>query len=194
MTDAKNDVSETDTPGHNQLVKSLIEFGPLIAFFIAYKTYDIFWATATIVVATLISLVFSRVLYGKIAAMPVVTAVVVTIFGGLTLWLNDPTFIYLKPTIVNLLFAGALIVGQLMGRPLIKMLLGEQLKLADEGWDKFTVRWILFFLFVAVLNEIVWRNFAEDTWVTFKVFGILPLTLVFALMQVGLIKRYTVED
>ncbi len=194
MTDAKNDVSETETPGHNQLVKSLIEFGPLIAFFIAYKTYDIFWATATIVVATLISLVFSRVLYGKIAAMPVVTAVVVTIFGGLTLWLNDPTFIYLKPTIVNLLFAGALFVGQLMGRPLIKMLLGEQLKLADEGWDKFTVRWILFFLFVAGLNEFVWRNFTEDTWVTFKVFGILPLTLVFALMQVGLIKRYTVED
>ena len=126
--------------------------------------------------------------------MPVVTAVVVTVFGGLTLWLNDPTFIYLKPTIVNLLFAGALIVGQLMGRPLIKMLLGEHLKLTDEGWNKFTVRWILFFLFVAALNEFVWRNFPEDTWVTFKVFGILPLTLVFALMQVGLITRYTIED
>ena len=194
MTETKNDATETEAPPQNQLVKLLIEFGPLIAFFVAYKTYDIFWATATIVVATLISLGFSKVLYGKISTMPVVTAVVVTIFGGLTLWLNNPTFIYLKPTIVNLLFAGALIVGQLMGRPLIKMLLGEQLKLTDEGWNKFTMRWILFFVFVAGLNEFVWRTFSEDTWVTFKVFGILPLTLVFALMQVGLITRYTVED
>ena len=194
MTDAKDKVTEPETSGENQLVKLLIEFGPLIAFFVAYKMYGIFWATATIVVATLVSLGFSKLLYGKIAAMPVVTAVVVTVFGGLTLWLNDPTFIYLKPTIVNLLFAGALIVGQLTGRPLIKMLLGEQLKLTDEGWDKFTWRWILFFLFVAGLNEFVWRSFSEDTWVTFKVFGLLPLTLLFALMQIGLITRYTIEE
>jgi intracellular septation protein len=161
-----------------------------VAFFIAYKLYDIFWATGTIILATLLSLLASWIVYKKVALMPLVTAAVVSVFGGLTLWLDDPTFLYRKPTIVNLLFAGTLAAGHFMGRPFIKMLLGEQLQLTDEGWNRLTVRWILFFLTLAGLNELVWRNFPESTWVNFKVFGILALTFVFAIAQVGLMKRY----
>ncbi len=176
------------------LVKLLIELTPLVAFFVAYKASGIFLATIVIIAATLAALFASWLLYRKISMMPVVTAAVVAVFGGLTLWLDDPTFLYRKPTIVNLLFAGVLAGGLLTGRPLIKMLFGEQLKLQDEGWSRLTYRWIAFFLAVALLNEYVWRNFPESTWVNFKVFGILPLTMVFAVAQVGLIKRYALSD
>ena len=122
--------------------------------------------------------------------MPMVTAVLVVVFGGLTFWLDDPRFIKIKPTIINLLFAGVLFGGLLTGRPLLKLLFGEAFRLTEEGWRKLSVRWALFFLALAVLNEIVWRNFSEAAWVNFKVFGILPLTIVFAMAQIGLIKRY----
>ena len=122
--------------------------------------------------------------------MPVVTAVLVVVFGGLTFWLDDPRFIKIKPTIINLLFAGVLIGGLITRRPLLKMLFGEAFNLTEEGWRKLSVRWTLFFLVLAALNEVVWRNFSEAAWVNFKVFGILPLTLVFAMAQIGLIKRH----
>ena len=111
-------------------------------------------------------------------------------FGSLTFWFGDAHFIKMKPTIINLLFAGVLLGGLLTGRPLLKLMFGEAFNLTEEGWRKLTLRWILFFVVMAVLNEIVWRNFSEGTWVNFKVFGILPLTLVFAMSQIGLIKRY----
>lgn len=176
------------------LLKLLIELAPLIAFFFAYKASGIFLATVVIIAATLGALLASWLLYKKVSMMPVVTAAVVSLFGGLTLWLDDPTFLYRKPTIVNLLFASVLAGGLMTGRPLIKMLFGEQLKLRDEGWTRLTWRWIWFFLAVALLNEYVWRNFPESTWVNFKVFGILPLTMAFAVAQVGLIKRYALSD
>ena len=119
-----------------------------------------------------------------------VTAVLVVVFGGLTFWLDDPRFIKIKPTIINLLFAGVLFGGLMMRRPLLKLLLGEAFNLTEEGWRKLSMRWALFFLVLAALNEVVWRNFSEAAWVNFKVFGILPLTLVFAMAQIGLIKRY----
>jgi intracellular septation protein len=122
--------------------------------------------------------------------MPVVTAVLVVVFGGLTFWLDDPRFIKIKPTIINLLFAGVLIGGLITRRPLLKMLFGEAFNLTEEGWRKLSVRWTLFFLVLAALNEVVWRNYSEAAWVNFKVFGILPLTLVFAMAQIGLIKRH----
>lgn len=194
MTQDKPEQSAEKVPESQQLTKVLIELLPLVAFFIAYKMSGIFWATGVIVLATFAALLATWILYRKISMMPVITAAVVAIFGGLTLWLDDPTFLYRKPTIVNLLFAGVLTAGHLTGRPFIKTLFGEQLKLAGEGWSKLTVRWIVFFLFAAGLNEIVWRNFTEAAWVNFKVFGLLPLTMAFALMQVGLIKRYSISE
>jgi intracellular septation protein len=140
--------------------------------------------------ATVVSLIASRMLLGRITAVPVVTAVLVTVFGGLTFWLDDPRFIKIKPTIVNLLFAGVLGAGLVMRRPLLKMLLGEAFKLTEEGWRRLSIRWTAFFVCIAVANELVWRNLSEAAWVNFKVFGILPLTLVFAMAQVGLIRRY----
>ena len=140
--------------------------------------------------ATLIALVLSRVLLGRFALAPAVTAVLVVVFGGLTFLLDDPSFIKIKPTIINLLFAGILGFGIATGRPLLKMFMGEALRLTDEGWRKMTLRWLVFFLVMAVVNEIVWRNFSEAAWVNFKVFGILPLTIVFAMAQIGLIKRH----
>ena len=177
-------------PPENPVVKLLIDLGPLLVFFLTYAKAGIFWATGALMAATLIALVLSRVLLGRFALAPAVTAVLVVVFGGLTFLLDDPSFIKIKPTIINLLFAGILGFGIVTGRPLLKMFMGEALRLTDEGWRKMTVRWVVFFLAMAVVNEIVWRNFSEAAWVNFKVFGILPLTIVFAMAQIGLIKRH----
>ena len=185
-----SDPSKPERPAENPVVKLLIDLGPLLAFFLTYAKAGIFWATGVLMVATVVALIFSRLLLGRFAMAPAVTAVLVTVFGGLTFLLDDPSFIKIKPTIINLLFAGILAFGVFTGRPLLKMFMGEALRLTDEGWHKMTVRWVGFFLVMAVLNEIVWRNFSESAWVNFKVFGILPLTLLFAMAQVGLIKRY----
>jgi intracellular septation protein len=179
------------------LVKFLIDFGPLVAFFAVYSGVErfapgtgIYWATGVLMVATVAALAASRLLLGRFSMPPLVGAVLVVIFGGLTLWLQDPVFVMLKPTIINLLFAGVLAAGLLMGRPLLKLVMEQAFQLTDEGWHKLTVRWMLFFLSMAALNEIVWRNFSQPTWVAFKVWGILPLTVAFALAQIGLIRRY----
>lgn len=176
--------------GANPLTKLAIELGPLVLFFLVYGRAGIYWATGVLMVATVVALVASRQLFGRLLVMPVVTAVLVVVFGGLTFLLDDPRFIKIKPTIINLLFAGALLGGLVIRRPVLKLLLGEAFKLTEEGWRKLTVRWAIFFLAMAILNEVVWRNFAEGTWVNFKVFGILPLTVVFAMSQIGLIRRH----
>ena len=172
------------------LLKLLIELGPLLVFFLVYSRAGIYWATGVLMVATVVSLIASWSLLGRLLAMPVVTAVLVVVFGGLTFLLDDPRFIMVKPTIINLGFAGVLFGGLVMRRPLLKMLFGEAFNLTEEGWRKLSVRWAVFFLTLAALNEVVWRNFSEAAWVNFKVFGILPLTLVFAMAQIGLIKRH----
>jgi intracellular septation protein len=186
VQDSKQHVQASARP----FLKLLIELGPLVAFFLVYSRAGIYWATGVLMVATVLSLVASRTIFGRLLAMPVVTAVLVVVFGGLTFWLDDPRFIKIKPTIINLLFAGVLIGGLITRRPLLKMLFGEAFNLTEEGWRKLSVRWTLFFLVLAALNEVVWRNFSEAAWVNFKVFGILPLTLVFAMSQIGLIKRH----
>lgn len=174
-----------------QLLKLLVEVGPLAVFFLVnWRTNNIYWATGTFMVATLASLVASRILFGRIPVMPLVTGVFVMVFGGLTLWLQDDHFIKMKPTFVNALFAGALFVGLLLGQSFLKILFGEVFRLTEEGWRKLTFRWAFFFVFLAVLNEIVWRSVSTDTWVSFKVFGIMPLTMAFAVAQVGLLRRY----
>jgi intracellular septation protein len=177
--------------------KLLIDFGPLVAFFITYYVAEryqpelgIYWATGVLMAATVAALAASRLLLGRFSMPPLVTAALVVVFGGLTIWLQDPRFVMMKPTIINLLFAGVLAFGLVTGRPLLKMVMGEALKLTDEGWHKLSVRWLGFFVAMAVLNEIVWRNFSQPTWIGFKVWGILTLTSLFAVAQVGLIKRH----
>ncbi len=170
--------------------KLMIELGPLLAFFIAWFVADIFWATGVLMAATLVSVLASKLLLGRVSPVVIATAALVLVFGSLTFWFGDAHFIKMKPTIINLLFAAVLLMGLLTGRPLLKLMFGEAFNLTEEGWRKLTVRWMLFFVAMAVVNEIVWRNFSEGAWVNFKVFGILPLTLIFAMSQIGLIKRH----
>jgi intracellular septation protein len=178
----------------NQHVKLLIEFGPLAAFGVTYFAAGIFWATGAVMVASVVALGVSWLQFGRLLPVPIVTAVMVVVFGSLTFWLNDPRFIQMKPTIINLLFAGVLFFGLMTGRSFLKLLLGEAFNLTEEGWRRLSIRWALFFLALAMLNELVWRNFSQDIWVNFKVFGILGLTVVFAMAQIGLIKRHEAKS
>lgn len=183
-----------DAAAGGSLLKLALEIGPLVLFFIAYARLDIFWATGTLMVTTVASIIASRLLIGRVSPMPVVTAVLVLVFGGLTLWLQDPSFIKLKPTLVYLLFAAALLIGLALRRPVLQLLFEQAFRLTEEGWRRLTLRWALFFLAMAGLNELVWRNMSESAWVAFKAWGFLPMTLVFAVLQLGLIKRYTAPD
>lgn len=177
------------------ILKLATEIGPLAVFFIANARYDIFTATAAFMVAIGAAFLVSWLKLRKLPVMPMVVGVFVLVFGGLTLWLQDDTFIKLKPTIVNLLFAGILTTGLLLKRSFIKLVLEAALPpLTDDGWKQLTIRWALFFVFLAVANEVIWRNFATDVWVNFKVFGILPLTIVFTMFQMPLIKRHALAE
>ncbi|MFM9851151.1 MAG: septation protein A [Hyphomicrobiaceae bacterium] len=181
---------DAPTPDRKQLLKMAIDLGPLLVFFAAYMTLGIYWATGALMAATIVSMIASWLLLGHISATLIVTTALVVGFGALTLLFNDARFIKMKPTIVNLLFAGFLFGGLLLKRPVLQHILGEAMRLTDVGWRKLSVRWAFFFLAMAVLNEIVWRNFSEATWASFKVFGILPLTLGFAVLQIGLMRRH----
>lgn len=174
-------------------MKFLLELGPLLIFFGVYKFYDLMTATMALMVATTVSLAVFWLVYKKVAVMPLVTAVMVLVFGGLTIYFDDPIFIFIKPTIIYVLFACALIGGLLLKRPLMKSVLGEGVQLTDAGWFKMSLHWGLFFLFLAGLNEYVWRNFDEASWVQFKTFIILPLTLVFSAVQLMLIRGEIID-
>ncbi len=173
------------------LVKLALELGPLIVFFVANSRGDLFIATGAFMAATTASLVLSWILTRRLPVMPLVSGVVVLVFGGLTLALQDELFIKLKPTIVNLLFAGALFVGVSMNRPLLAIVFDQAFELTHEGWMKLSLRWAWFFVFLAAVNEIVWRTQSTDFWVAFKVWGIMPITMVFAMAQAPLLQRYS---
>ena len=177
-----------------QILKLLFELGPVGVFFFTNAKYEIFTATGAFMVATVIALIGSWIVFKKVATMPLVTGFFVMVMGGLTLWLHDDTFIKVKPTIVNLMFAGILLSGLYFGRLFLKLVFEEAFKLTDEGWYKLTIRWGLFFIFLALLNEFVWRTFSTDFWVSFKFFGIMPITMVFAMAQIGLIQKYAIEQ
>jgi intracellular septation protein len=189
MADETN-TKATEPALKDQLLKLAVEVGPLVVFFVVNARAGIFWGTGVFMGATVVSLIASRILFGRIPVMPLVTGVCVMVFGGLTLWLQDDHFIKIKPTIVNALFAGALFIGLLVGQSLLRVIFGEVFRLTDEGWRKLTLRWAFFFTFLALLNEVVWRSFSTDTWVSFKVFGVMPLTMAFAVAQVGLLRQY----
>jgi intracellular septation protein len=190
MTQTPEAPTDSNPDGWRQLLKLAVEIGPLIVFFVVNSRAGIFWGTGCFVAATLVSLVASRLLFGRIPIMPLVSGIFVTVFGGLTLWLQDELFIKLKPTIVNSIFAATLFGGLLWGQSLLRYLFADAFRLTDEGWRQLTFRWGCFFILLAVLNEVVWRNTSTDTWVNFKVFGIMPLTMIFGMSQIGLLRRH----
>jgi len=180
-------------PQLNPILKLALDLGPLVLFFFANSHYGIFVATATFMIAVLAALAVSYALTRHLPIMPVVTAIIVVVFGGLTLILHDATFIKVKPTIIYALFGAILIGGLLFNKPLLGVVFDSLFRLTDEGWRKLTLRWALFFLVLAVLNEIVWRNTSTNVWVDFKVFGVMPLTFLFGALQMPLLKKYAAE-
>ena len=176
------------------IFKLLIDIGPLAVFFIFYTRSDLQSAILPLMIATVIAVLFSYIIEKKIPIMPTTGAVIILIFGGLTIYFDNETFFKMKPTIINLLFAGILYGGIILKKSLLRYLLGAALKLQDEGWDILTKRWIGFFIALAILNEIIWRTQTTDIWVSFKVFGILPITFIFTLTQFSTIKKYQIED
>jgi intracellular septation protein len=199
----------------NPFLKLALEMGPLILFFFANSRpalftplvgpllpaavatgehVGIFAATAVFMVAILIALAVSYALTRHLPVMAMVTAIVVLVFGSLTLILQDETFIKMKPTIIYILFGGLLIGGLLFNKPLLAIVFDAVFDLTPEGWRKLTLRWAIFFLALAVLNEIVWRTQTTDFWVSFKVFGVVPLTFIFAAFQYPLLQRYATQE
>lgn len=193
----------------NPLLKLALEIGPLIVFFFANARGEwltatfpvleafgdpIFLATGLFMVATAVALSVSWLLVRSLPIMPLVSGVVVFVFGALTLWLQDDIFIKMKPTIVNTLFGVVLLGGLAFGKSLLGYVFESAFRLDAEGWRKLTLRWGLFFLFLAIVNEIVWRNFSTDAWVAFKVWGIMPITLAFTMTQMPLIMRHSLDE
>ena len=177
-------------------IKFITDFGPLLIFFIFYyqSGLNLRVAIPPLIIATLLSLAIIYLLEKKVAFMPLASGIVITFFGGLTLYFDNPVFIYVKPTVVNILFAFVLIFGKFFSKePLLKKLFKNSFKLLDEGWNKFNDRWILFFFFLAILNEIVWRTQLEEFWVNFKVWGLLPISFLFTVSQIPLIKKYQIK-
>ena len=186
-------MQSTTKPQLNPFLKLVLDLGPLALFFFANTRYGIFAATATFMVAILAALAVPYAMTRHLPIMPMVTAVIVVVFGGLTLILHDATFIKVKPTIIYALFGAVLLGGLFFNKPLLGVVFDSLFHLTEEGWRKLTWRWALYFFVLAVLNEIVWRNFSTNVWVDFKVFGVTPLTFVFAALQAPLLKRYAVE-
>jgi intracellular septation protein len=175
-------------------VKPLSDYGPIVVFFAAYLGWDLLVATAALMAATAVALAVSLAVNKRVPLMPLITAGVVGVFGGLTLALNDDTFIKLKPTIVQALIGAVLLGGLLFDKALLKPVMGTAWLMDDAGWRKLTRNFGLFFLVMAVANEIVWRTQTTDFWVTFKVFGIMAMTFAFSMTQIPILNRHRVEE
>ncbi len=173
-------------------LKFALDLGPLLVFFFVNSKFGIFAGTGAFMVAAIAALAVSYVLTRHLPVMAMVSAVVVLVFGGATLILHDELFIKLKPTIIYLLFAGVLFAGIVFNKQFLAILFDQVFQLTEEGWRKLTIRWAVFFLALAVLNEIVWRTQTTDFWVNFKVFGVLPLTMIFGALQYPLLMKYSV--
>ena len=177
-------------------IKFLTDFGPLLIFFVVYfkNNHDLKIAIPPFIVATLISLVIVYILEKKIPMVPLLSGILITVFGGLTLYFNNKIFFYMKPTIINILFAAVLFFGKYFTKkPLLKIFFQNSINLEDDGWKYLTQRWIYFFVFLALLNEIVWRTQTEIFWVNFKVWGLLIISFVFAISQVPIINKYKMK-
>lgn len=180
---------------NKSFLKFVADFGPLLIFFtIYYKSgNNLAVAIPPLIIATIIAVISMYLLEKKIPYIPLIGGVLVSLFGGLTLYFNNPIFIYMKPTIINLIFAFALILGKIfLNKNFLKFFLKTAFQLNEEGWDKLNYRWAYFFIFLAILNELVWRTQPETTWVNFKVWGLLPLTFIFTAFQVPLINKHKI--
>jgi len=178
-----------------QVRRSVLDFGPLLLFFVAYRLFDLYAATATIMVAAVVAAALGWWFDRKLHPIPLATAFIVLVFGGLTLYLNDKIFIKMKPTIIYALFAAVLWGGLLFNRPLVKFVFGPAMTLSDASWRTLSLRFGVFFLAMAILNELIWRNFSEGFWVGYHVFGAIALTVLFCASQVPfLLKRQIAED
>ena len=208
MPSLESDTTPTRQEKENPGLKMALELGPLLVFFFANLRGEwlvskfpalsalggpLLVATGLFMAATVISLIVSKIVFKHLPVMPFVSGVVVMIFGGLSIWLQDETFIKMKPTIVNTLFGVTLLIGLLFGKSLLGYVFNAAFQLTDEGWRKLTLRWGIFFLFLAVLNEVVWRNFSDAVWVNFKVWGTMPITIAFTLAQMPLIMKHSLE-
>ena len=182
---------------NKSIIKFAADFGPLLIFFIIYfnNENDLKVAIPPFIVATLIALIVIYFLEKRIPMVPLVSGILITFFGGLTLYFDNKIFFYMKPTIINILFAAVLFFGKYFTqKPLLKILFKNAFDLEDDGWKKLNYRWIGFFLFVAILNEIIWRTQSEAFWVNFKVWGLLPISFLFAASQVPLISKYKIKQ
>ena len=179
------------------IIKFIADFGPLLVFFIIYfnNENDLKVAIPPFIFATLISIVVVFFLEKKIPIVPLTSGILISVFGGLTLYFDNKIFFYMKPTVINLLFAVTLFFGKYFTKkPLLKYLFNNTLRLENEGWKKLNNRWIWFFIFIAILNEIVWRTQTEAFWVNFKVWGLLPLSFIFVASQVSLLNKYKLKE
>ena len=182
---------------NRSLIKFITDYGPLLIFFSFYykNNKDLTIAIPPFIIATLTALIFMYFLEKKIPIIPLVSGILITFFGGLTIYFDNPIFLYMKPTIINILFGFSLLFGKFFSKePILKIFLKKSIKLKDEGWNRLNVRWIGFFFFLAMLNEFVWRTQSEEFWVNFKVWGLLPVTFVFTLLQVPLINKYKLDE
>ena len=178
---------------NKSFIKFATDFGPLLVFFIIYyrNDKDLVSAIPALIIATLIAICVIYILEKRIPVLPLMGAILVCLFGGLTIFFDNPIFIYLKPTIINLIFAFALFFGKVvLNKNFLKKLFESSIKLEEAGWDKLIIRWVGFFIFLAILNEAVWRTQTEEFWINFKVWGILPITFVFTAFQLPLIQKY----
>ena len=178
------------------VIKFIADFGPLLIFFIIYfnNDNDLKIAIPPFIIATIISILVIYFLEKRVPIVPLISGVLITFFGGLTLYFDNKIFFYMKPTIINLLFAIILYFGKFFTKkPLLKIFFENAFNLENEGWQKLNYRWIYFFIFVAILNEIVWRTQSEAFWVNFKVWGLLPISFIFAASQVSLINKYKIK-
>jgi len=178
---------------NKSLLKFITDFGPLLIFFTVYykSGNNLSIAIPPLIIATLIAVLISYIVEKKIPYLPLVGGIIISIFGGLTLYFNNPVFLYMKPTIINIIFAIALIFGKVfLNQNFLKFFFNNAIQMNEIGWDKLNYRWIIFFIFLALLNELVWRTQTEIVWVNFKVWGILPLTFVFTAFQIPLINKY----
>ena len=182
---------------NKSLLKFITDFGPLLIFFFFYydSNKDLKVAIPPFIIATIISLVVVWFLEKKIPMVPLLGGVLITFFGGLTIYFDNPVFIYIKPTIINLLFGLGLLFGKYFTHePILKKMLGKSIALTNEGWEILNKRWMLFFFALAILNELVWRTQSEEFWVNFKVWGLLPITFIFTAFQVSIITKHKIDE
>ena len=182
---------------NKSLIKFITDFGPLVIFFgFYYKSgKNLQVAIPPLIIATIISVFIVWILEKKIPFVPLLGGALITFFGGLTIYFKDPIFIYMKPTIINIIFALTLYFGKYFTQePILKKILGKTMPLNDEGWGKLNTRWMFFFIFLAMLNEFIWRTQSEEFWVNFKVWGMLPITIIFTAFQIPLINKYKLNE